>query len=48
MDIKAPEPAKMDARAFRVRTLIVITAAVLMAAPFVMYLLSGSGAVSTR
>jgi hypothetical protein len=48
MDINSPEPAKMDDRAIRVRTLIVIIAAVLVGAPFVMYLIFGSGLVPTR
>jgi hypothetical protein len=48
MDINPPEPAKMDDRAIRVRTLIVIIAAVLMGAPLVMYLIYGSGLMPTR
>ena len=48
MDINPPEPAKMDDRAIRVRTLIVIIAAVLVGAPFVMFLIFGSRAVPTR
>jgi hypothetical protein len=45
MDLKIPEPAKMDDRAYRVRTIIVIVMAILIAAPFVMYLLSGRSGV---
>jgi hypothetical protein len=48
MDIEPPELVKMDDRAHRVRSIIVIVAAVLIAAPFVMYFLSGSGPVPTR
>jgi hypothetical protein len=43
MDIKPPEPVKMDDRAHRARSIIVIVMAVLIAAPLVMYLVVGSG-----
>jgi hypothetical protein len=33
----------MDERAYRVRSIIVVVMAILIAAPFVMYLLSGRG-----
>jgi hypothetical protein len=43
MDIKPPETVKMDDRARRARSIIVILMAVLIAAPVVMYLVVGSG-----
>jgi hypothetical protein len=48
MDTQPPEPVKMDDRAYRVRSIIVIVAAVLIAAPFVIYFLSGSSPLPTR
>jgi hypothetical protein len=42
MDIKTPETVKMDDRARRARSIIVILMAVLIAAPVVMYLVVGS------
>jgi hypothetical protein len=45
MDPNPPEPAKMDDRAYRVRSIIIIVMAVLIAAPFVVYFLSGRGAL---
>jgi hypothetical protein len=43
MELNPPEPSKLDDRARRVRTLIVILMAVFIAAPLVMYLLAGNG-----
>jgi hypothetical protein len=43
MSPEPPEPPAMDERAYRVRSIIVIVMAILIAAPFVMYLLSGRG-----
>jgi hypothetical protein len=43
MEIKPPELMKMDDRAHRARSIIVIVMAVLIAAPLVMYLVVGSG-----
>jgi hypothetical protein len=45
MDANPPEPAKMDDRAHRARSIIIIVMAVLIAAPWVIYFLSGSAAV---
>jgi hypothetical protein len=43
MDLKPPEPSKVDERARRARMLIVILMAVFIAAPLVMYVLVGNG-----
>jgi hypothetical protein len=43
MSPEIPEPPRMDERAYRVRSIIVVVMAILIAAPFVMYLLSGRG-----
>jgi hypothetical protein len=43
MSPEPPEPPRMDERAYRVRSIIVVIMAILIAAPFVMYLLSGKG-----
>jgi hypothetical protein len=48
MDPNPPEPAKMDDRARRVRSIILIVMVVLIAAPFVVYILSGRGSLPTR
>jgi hypothetical protein len=48
MDTKPPEPVKMDDRARRARSVIVILMAVLIAAPLVMYLIVGSGFAPRR
>jgi hypothetical protein len=45
MDPNPPGPAKMDDRAYRVRSVIIIVMVVLIAAPFVVYFLSGRGTV---
>jgi hypothetical protein len=42
MDLITPETSKLDARARRVRSLIFILMAVFIAAPLVVYVLSGS------
>lgn len=44
MDTNPQEPAELDVRARRVRALIVVVALVLIAAPFVVYLVVGRGA----
>jgi hypothetical protein len=43
MDPNPAEPVKMDDRARRARSIIIIVMVVLIAAPFVVYFLSGSG-----
>jgi hypothetical protein len=43
MPPESPEPPRMDERAYRVRSIIVVLMAILIAAPFVMYLLSAKG-----
>jgi hypothetical protein len=43
MPPETPEPPPMDERAYRVRSIIVVVMAILIAAPFVVYLLSGRG-----
>jgi len=43
MEPKPPEPSKLDERARRARTLIVMLMAVFIAAPLVMYVLAGNG-----
>jgi hypothetical protein len=48
MDLNPPEPAKLDDRARRARTVIVVLMAVLIAAPFVVYLLVGNGFTPRR
>jgi hypothetical protein len=40
---ETPEPPRMDERAHRVRSIIVVVMAILIAAPVVMYLLSVRG-----
>ena len=44
MDTNPQELAKFDVRARRVRALIIVVMVVMIAAPFVVYLLVGSGA----
>jgi hypothetical protein len=48
MDLNPPEPAKPDERAHRVRTVILVLTAVLVAAPLIMYFVSGSGLAPMR
>jgi hypothetical protein len=48
MDPNPPEPSKLDERASRARTLIVILMAVFIAVPLVMYLLAGNGSGPRR
>jgi hypothetical protein len=43
MDYESPEKAKLDARARRARTIIIVVMAVLITAPWVVYLFVAKG-----
>jgi hypothetical protein len=48
MDVEPSDAAKTDERARRARTIIVVLMALFIAAPFVLYLITGSRVVPTQ